>query len=170
MTLDQLMKNLADGELEAFEDVYAKTQKTVFYIALSIIKDRSLAEDVMQSTYLSLLRNASQYRRGTNAIAWIAKITRNEALKVLKKRGRERYVDETQNLNLFGTGQTDDYELLIDLARRLLPEEEFVILMLVTAAGYKRREIAKMLEVPLPTVTWRYKRALEKLRDALNEK
>ena len=170
MTLDQLMKKLADGELEAFEDVYAKTQKTVFYIALSILKERSLAEDVMQSTYLSLLRNASQYRRGTNASAWIAKITRNEALKVLKKRGRERYVDETQNLELFGTGQTDDYELLIDLARRLLPEEEFAILMLVTAAGYKRREIAGMLEIPLPTVTWKYKCALEKLREALNEK
>ena len=170
MTLDQLMKNLADGKQEAFEGIYAKTQKTVFYIALSIIKERSLAEDIMQSTYLNLLRHASQYRRGTNASAWIAKITRNEALKALKKRGREQYVDETQNLNLFGTGQTDDYELLIDLARRLLPEEEFVILMLVTAAGYKRREIAKMLETPLPTVTWKYKRALEKLREALNEK
>ena len=169
MTLDQLMKKLAAGDQEVFESIYAKTQNTVYYIALSILKERSLAEDVMQSTFLNLLRNASQYRQGTNASAWIAKITRNEALKVLKKRGREQYVDETRNLSLFGTGQTDDYELLIDLARRLLPEEEFVILMLVTAAGYKRREIAKMLEVPLPTVTWRYQRALEKLREALNE-
>ncbi|MDE7300653.1 MAG: RNA polymerase sigma factor [Clostridia bacterium] len=170
MTLDQLMKKLAVGEQEVFESIYAKTHNTVFYIALSILKERSLAEDVMQTTYLQLLRNASQYRHGTNANAWIAKITRNEALKVLKKRERERYVDETQNLNLFGTGQTDDYELLIDLARKLLPEDEFVTLMLVTAAGYKRREIAKMFKIPLSTVTWRYQRALEKLRDALNEK
>ena len=169
MTLDQLMKKLAVGEQEVFESIYAKTHNTVFYIALSILKERSLAEDVMQTTYLQLLRNASQYRHGTNANAWIAKITRNEALKVLKKRERERYVDETQNLNLFGTGQTDDYELLIDLARNILPQDEFEVLILVAAAGYKRREVAELMNIPLSTVTYKLNCATGKMIKALQE-
>ena len=169
MTLDKLMKKLSGGDESAFEQVYAKTRKTVFYIALSIVKERALAEDVMQNVYLSVLKNAAQYRAGTNAVAWIARITRNEALKTVKSRGRVSYVDEEQNLNMFGTQQTDDYSLLIDLAKKILDEDEFVILMLVTASGYKRREISEILDMPLPTVTWKFNCALDKMRKSLSE-
>ena len=77
MTLDKLMKKLSGGDESAFEQIYAQTRKTVYYIALSVVKERALAEDVMQNVYLSVLKNASQYRAGTNALAWIARITRN---------------------------------------------------------------------------------------------
>ncbi|MDE7306752.1 MAG: sigma-70 family RNA polymerase sigma factor, partial [Clostridia bacterium] len=144
-------------------------QKTVYYIALSIVKERALAEDVMQNVYLSVLKNAAQYRAGTNVVGWIARITRNEALKTLKSRDRVSYVDETQNLQMFGTQQTDDYKLLIDLAKNILGEDEFVILMLITASGYKRREIAEILDMPMATVTWKFNCALDKMRKALEE-
>ncbi|MCM1237441.1 MAG: RNA polymerase sigma factor [Ruminococcus flavefaciens] len=169
MTLDKLMKKLSGGEESAFEEIYAQTRKTVYYIALSIVKERALAEDVMQNVYLSVLRNAAQYRAGTNAAAWIAKISRNEALKIQKSRARVSYVDERENIAVFGTQQTDDYSLLIDLAKRILPEDEFVILMLITAAGYKRREISQMLDIPVPTVSWKFNRAIEKMRKSLEE-
>ena len=169
MTLDKLMKNLANGDESAFEEIYDKTQKTVYYIALSVVKERGLAEDVMQTVYLNVLKNAKQYRAGTNAAAWIARITRNESLNLIKKRGRVFYMDERVNPRVFGTGQADDYGLLIDHARRILPEDEFAILMLVAAAGYKRREIAEMLEMPLSTVTWKFNQATEKMRSSLKE-
>lgn len=170
MSLDKLMKKFSEGDESSFENIYALTRKTVYYIALSVVKERSLAEDVMQSAYLSVIKNAGQYRAGTNAAAWIAKITKNEALMLLKKRGRETYVDESENLGVFGTEQTDDYGLLIDHARRTLPRDEFAILMLVTAEGYKRREIAEMLDIPVATVTWKYNKALENMRKTLRDK
>lgn len=170
MILDELMKKLSRGDEAAFEQIYSQTRKTVYYIALSVVKERALAEDVMQDVYLSVLKNAAQYRPGTNPVAWIAKIARNEALKVQQSRARVNYVDERQNLQVFGTQQTDDYNLLISHAKRILSEDEFVILMLITAAGYKRREIAEILEMPLPTVTWKFTQAVEKLRISLNEK
>lgn len=170
MTLDKLIKKLAEGEETAFAQVYAQTRKTVYYIALSVVKERALAEDVMQNVYLSVLKNCEQYRAGTNAAGWIARITRNEALKVKQSRVRVSYVDERQNPEMFGTKQTDDYGLLIDLAKRILTEDEFVILMLVTAAGYKRREIGDMLGEPVSTVTWKFNCAVEKMRKSLNEK
>lgn len=167
MTLDKLMKKLSRGDESAFEQIYAQTRKTVYYIALSIVKERALAEDVMQNVYLSVLKNAKQYRAGTNASAWIARITRNEALKTQKSRARVSYVDERQNLQFFGTQQTDDYSLLIDLAKNILAEDEFVILMLITASGYKRREISKMFDIPVSTVSWKFTQALKKLRKSL---
>lgn len=95
---------------------------------------------------------------------------KNEALNLKKKRGHEIYIDEKANLAVFGTAQTDDYGLLTDLARRLLPQDEFEILMLVAAAGYKRREIADMLGIPVSTVTWKFNCATEKMRKALKDR
>jgi len=65
--------------------------------------------------------------------------------------------------------EPDTYGELTDLAKRLLSDYEFSILMLVTACGYKRKEIAKMIDMPIPTVTWKYQNALSKMRTALEK-
>lgn len=168
MTIDKKLKLLSQGDRSAFESIYSQTRKTVYYIALSIVKDSSLAEDVMQSAYLSVIRNAGSYVGG-NALAWIARITKNEALNVRKKREREIYVDERENPAVFGSSYTDDYGLLTDLAKRILSEEEFQILMLAAAAWYTRREIAEMLDMPVSTVTYKFNCATEKMREALEK-
>ena len=169
MTLDQLMTKLSNGDKSVFEEIYNQMRKTVYYIALSILKNRSLAEDAMQSVFLSILKNADKYRAGTNAAAWIARIARNESLNTKKKYGFEESVDESENLKLFGSTSTDDYGLLTDLARWILPEDEFQILLLVAVDGYKRRELAEMLDMPISTVTWKYNSAVEKMQKVLNK-
>ena len=169
MTLDQLMTKLSNGDKSVFEEIYNQTRKTVYCITLSILRNRSLAEDAMQSVYLSVLKNADKYRAGTNAPAWIARIARNESLNMKKKYGFEESVDESENLKLFGSSTTDDYGLLVDLARWILSEDEFNILLLVAVQGYKRKELAEMLDMPISTVTWKYNSAVEKMQKVLNK-
>jgi len=123
----------------------------------------------MQTTYMRVLKNIQGYTLGTNASAWIIKIAKNEAINVRKVRMREQYVDEYENHTVFGISEPDTYGELIDLAKRLLADDEFSILMLVTACGYKRKEIGKMLDMPISTVTWKYKNALLKMRNALEK-
>ena len=168
MTLDKLMTKLSKGDQSVFESIYSQTSKIVYYIALSILKDRSLAEDAMQSVYLNVLKYAKQYRAGTNASAWISRIARNESLNLKKKYSFEQSVDESENLHMFGTSTTDDYGLLTDLARWILPEDEFQILLLVAVEGYKRKELAEMLDMPISTVTWKYNNAIDKMKKVLN--
>lgn len=170
MTLDKLMTRLSEGDKSAFEKIYSLTSKTVYYVALSVVRERALAEDVMQSTYLNVLKFARQYRKGSNAKAWIARITRNEALNLRRSNVREEYVDETENAELFGTEQTDDYGLLIDMARKLLTTDELAVLLMAMSEGYKRREIAEILDMPVSTVTWKYNKAIEKMREALKDR
>lgn len=163
------MKQLARGDVSAFESIYKKTQKAVYYTALSVLMDRSLAEDVMQTTYLKVIKSASSYRAGTDAVAWIKRICRNEALNLKKKRGHETYIDERENAAMFGTEQTEDYGLLVDLAKRTLPQEEFEILILVAAAGYTRREVAELKNIPISTVTYKLNCATGKMIKALQD-
>ena len=169
MSLDGQMQKFINGDSSAFEKIYGETRKSVYYAALAIVRDKALAEDVMQSTYLSVFKNAKSYKAGTNAAAWIVRIARNEALNLKKRRSREESVDEQENLSAFGTSQPDEYGILTDLARRILTEDEFTVLTLSVICGYKRREIGAMLAMPTPTVTWKYKNAILKMRNALKE-
>lgn len=167
--LDKFIKRFINGDASAFDEIYNRTRKSVYYVALSILRDKALAEDVMQTTYMRVLKNIQSYTLGSNASAWIIKISKNEALNVRNVRMREQSVDEYENPSLFGTDEPDTYGELIDLAKRLLADDEFSILMLVTACGYKRKEIGKMLDMPTPTVTWKYQNALLKMRNALKQ-
>ena len=169
MTLDKYIKRFINGDASAFDEIYNRTRKSVYYVALSVLRDKALAEDVMQTTYMRVLKNLHSYTLGTNASAWIIKITKNEAINIKKIRMREQSVDEYDNLTLFGVSEPDTYGELTDLAKRLLSDDEFLILMLVTACGYKRKEIAKMLDMPIPTVTWKYQNALLKMRNTLEK-
>lgn len=169
MALDKYIKKLINGDASAFDEIYNQTRKSVYYAVLAVLRDKALAEDVMQTTYMRVLKSIQSYTLGTNASAWIIKIAKNEALNIKKLRMREQPVNEYENLTLFGVSEQDTYGELTDLAKRLLADDEFLILMLVNACGYKRKEIGQMLDMPIPTVTWKYQNALLKLRNALEK-
>ncbi len=170
MKLDKHIQRLAAGDKNAFRPIYEATEKAVYYTALSILRERMLAEDAMQSAYLNVIKNASSYKDGTNAVAWIVKIARNEALNIKKRRSRETYIDAEENEFMLGVSDgADEYGALVDVARRNLESDEFQILMLVAMSGYKRREISEMLDMPIATVTWKYNQATQKMRALLNK-
>lgn len=167
MKLDSFLHRLADGDKSAFKAIYDDTNKAVYYTALSVLGERSLAEDAVQSAYLSVIKNAGTFKEG-NARAWIIRIVRNTALNLKNKRKREICVDERENEPLFGTYEIEDGGL-IEAAKQQLNADEFNILMLVAVCGYKRREIALMLEMPVPTVSWKYGEAVKKMKTYLTK-
>lgn len=170
MKLDNILHQIQSGDKKAFETLYNDTKSAVYYTALSILRQKQLAEDVMQSTYLNILKNISSYQVGTNARAWILKIAKNLALNAKKTADRESPVDETQNVALFGSYDLDEYGHTVDLARKYLNDDEFNILMLIAVSKYKRKEIAEYLNIPISTVTWKYNEAIKKMKKLLMNK
>ena len=119
MALDKFIKKFINGDASAFDEIYNRTRKSVYYVALSILRDKALAEDIMQTTYMRVLKNIQSYTLGTNASAWIIKIAKNEAINMKKVRMREQPVDEYENLTLIPfsskTGEgVDDIKEIID--------------------------------------------------------
>ena len=53
-------------------------------VARGVVKDSFLAEDVVQDSFLKIVKNIDKYKKGTNAYAWVCKIVRNTALNALK--------------------------------------------------------------------------------------
>lgn len=164
--LDKLLLLTAEGDMEAFSELYRETQRGVYAVILAILRDAQLAEDIMQNTYIRVRDNAVRYAPGTNAKAWVLTIARRLAINEWHRRQREVYVDFTENESLYGEYRSEQQftdNIVLKTALATLEEEEREIVLLY-AAGFKHREIAKSLDLPVGTVTWKYSAAIKKLR------
>ena len=168
--LEKAIAALQKGDSNALGDIYVLTSKGIFTFVLPILRDYQIAEDVMQQTYISCYDNIQSYRLGTSARNWLLTIAKNAALSELKKRNREVSYDFSQEPSANGVYFLGDIESpTIEIANKVLAEDEFNILMLYAIGDYKHREIADILHLPLGTVTWKYPMALKKVKKALEE-
>ncbi len=171
--LEKYMLMLKEGDTSAFTYIYEQTHRMVFYIIYPIVKDYALAEDVMQNVFINIYEKIDLYKDNISPKAWIATIARNLAINEYKKLKKNVTVDVDTMDALIPDKQTPETPL-IDLAESSLPEDEFLIVMLCVCEGYKRREVAEILNLSISGVTWKLNNALEKLKiltegGALNE-
>lgn len=168
--IDKLLTRISRGDNAAFAELYEKTRRGVFSFLYSYLKNYEDTEDAMQTVYLKVKLNATQYRRGTNGRAWMLQIAKNLALNELK--ARERALWEEPPGEATEPSETIEPALslgITDVMNRVLTEEERYVVNLHVLWGYKHREIAKEMHCPTGTVTSKYKRSISKLKTALKE-
>jgi len=162
---------LAQGERDALHTLYEGTRSAVYGFALSMVQNRQDAEDVLQDTFVSIYASAAGYRPMGKPLAWILTITRNLALMKLRGRKATRDISEDAWGRFAARESMDAAEdnLVLTTALQSLKAEESQIVMLHAVAGFKHREIASLLELPLSTVLSKYSRAIRKLKTILKE-
>lgn len=166
---NRLLLKIADGDNHAFEKLYESTVKGVYSFIYNYLGNKHDTEDAVQSVYLKIKRGIHSYRPGTNAIAWILQIAKNQALSDLKKRRNEVSIDYLVDTAAAPQTTVDSDDGVLAVMKRVLSAEEAEIVTLHVLVGYKHREIAEQLGIPTGTVTSKYKRAVEKMRGALKE-
>ncbi|MGV2942072.1 RNA polymerase sigma factor [Mesobacillus sp. LC4] len=148
----------------AFKQVYDLHKKNVFAMALSILRDSSLAEDVLQETFIKLYQH-QKHQDLPNVKAWLLSVSRNMALDLYRKKKREITGFDELYFEHGHHKSTDPLDrMILTKYLELLDSEERQIVVLKDISGMKHREIAKILEMPLGTVLWKYQMALKKLR------
>ena len=109
-------------------------------------------------------------------MAWIMTIARNLCLMRLRQSARTDAFQQAEtdedpsppaNEAQANEAQRAEDRLLLEKAFRVLREEDVRIVVLHAVSGLKHREIASLLGIPLPTVLSRYRRALKRLREEL---
>lgn len=167
--LEGLMAGLAAGDRESLAQLYHRTRAAVYGLALSILGSGHDAEDVTQDTYVTAWEKCHLYRPQGTPMAWLLTITRNLARMKLRDRGRTQDLGEEQwhAIPAQSPSVTPEDRAVLEAALSILSDQERQIVMLHAAAGLKHREIVKLLELPLPTVLSKYRRALSKLKNKL---
>lgn len=88
---------LSHGSESALDGLAQLLSGRMLSVALAVVKNRALAEDVVQDSFVRILQKASSFKSDTNGYAWICKIVQNVVLNVLCKEKRFR----TQNIDDF---------------------------------------------------------------------
>jgi len=163
--LDRLIAQIAENDMEALAQLYRQSSPGVYAYALSILKNSHDAEDVLQDCYLCIRTAAKTYQPNGKPMAWILTITKHLCLKNLE---RKKY---TAALTYDQAAQRTDPDdrLVIEACLRILSDTERQIVVLHAVSGIKHREIAQVMELPLPTVLSKYHRALKKMKTYLGK-
>ena len=172
---EALVAGLGAGDTDAALVFIRRFQRRVFGLALSIVRDHQVAEEVAQDTFVRAWRYSASYdpRRGP-AAAWVLAIARNVALDHVRAKGRRRDLPAPEPLELYSELEADDdprrgHDELeaVSGALRSLPREQRDTLMAATYYGLSAMEISEAWHVPIGTIKTRLRLAVHKLRDEL---
>lgn len=168
-SLEKAVERLQAGDASAFDYIYDNTYKVVFFVVHNIVRNKETAEDIVHDTYITALKHLDTYA-SNNLLAWLTTIAKRQALNSYNRGKRERVTDFQAEGDAFGsTSMPDDETIgLIETAEQVLSPDEFQIVVMCAVAGYRRREVSKMLDMPISTVSYRYSSALDKLKRILN--
>jgi RNA polymerase sigma-70 factor (ECF subfamily) len=157
---------VAQKNVKALDVLYQKTSYAVFGFALSILKDKAKAEDVMQEVYLKVFEKAHTYSNQQKPMAWILTITKNLCyMEFRKKENQTVSIDSFYTLEQGGNEfkQIED-NIILSKVMKILNEEERQIVVMHAVAGLKHKEIGGLLNLPLSTTLSKYHRAMKKLK------
>jgi RNA polymerase sigma-70 factor, ECF subfamily len=172
---EALLQACAGGDKAALHSLYKETAAQLFGLALRILRNRELAEEIVQDSFVLLWNNAHTFDPGRgSAMAWLARIVRNRCIDLIRRRGRETPLDHTSIEGWEDPGSSPaDLAALSSDARRLhhcldeLEESPRKVLRLVYYEGMTYEEVAVHLGVPLGTVKSWVRRSLTRLRGCL---
>ena len=167
--LDEHIARIADGDKSALAAFYQHVRTAVYSYALSLLKNRADAEDVLHDTILEVWRSAAKYESMGKPMAWVMTITRNLCFKILAKRSRVTDEPPDELILPDDAGMTDEDRVVLLACMDELADDEREIVIMHAISGLKHREIAAILKQPLSTVISRYNRAIKKLRVKLSE-
>ena len=186
---DQEVVELAKaGREAAYRELLRRYERPVFSLIFRMVRDRSLAEDLAQETFVKVLNALGSYRPEYKFSSWIFKIANNASIDQLRRRELDtlsldgspeaRTADEIEATALQATDRAESpleelesretgaaIERAID---RLRPEYRTCIL-LRHVEGRSYEEIAEVMDLPLGTVKTYIHRARLELREYLAE-
>ena len=178
--LDALMVRVGTGDRDALAEVYDATASRAFGLALRVVRDRSLAEDVTQEAYLDIWRKGANFdpERGT-AWGWIFMVVHGKAVNLTRSaqsrsKRDEVYFREARHAQWTASEDpTGDYVLATSEGRRVrfalaqLTAIQRESVELAYFGGYTCTEIARMTGVPQGTAKSRMRDGLIRLRDLM---
>lgn len=174
--LSELMLRVAGGDRAAFAAVYRATSAKLYGIVLRILRTPSLADEMLQETYVRIWNNAATFDPArASPITWMATIARNRALDEVRRaaplpldalpEGFE--VRDPQPLVSERMEQDDEYARLRTCLDGLEPERREIV-QLAYLEGRSREELGIMFGHPAATIkTWLH-RSLKQLRACLS--
>jgi RNA polymerase sigma-70 factor (ECF subfamily) len=167
---DILVARARAGDEEALEALFRAFETPVYNLARRMLRNAEDAEDVLQDTFLEVVRSIKQYRGEGHLWGWIKQIAASKALMRIR-REHVRAADELQDEMIGRAGPAGAVGAGIDLERAFedLSETSRAVVWLHDVEGYTHEEIAEMMGKTVSFSKSQLARAHTKLRRKLGE-
>ena len=170
-----IVRRAAKGDMRAHEIIYRAFATPVYSVCLRFTKAPAQAEDLVQETFIEIMRSIDGFRGDAALGSWIRRIAVTKALMFLRsawtKRGQalgEDWHDVTEGDALsHGISRHPDDALDLDAALASLPEVTRVVVWLHDVEGYTHKEIADLMGKTESFSKSQLSRAYQRLRPML---
>jgi RNA polymerase sigma-70 factor (ECF subfamily) len=186
---EALMIRYQKGDVRAFEVLLERHRRPIFNFILRYVGARDRAEDLMQETFLRVIKGVASYQRQAKFTTWLYTIARNLCFDHSRRQkhrkaasldapmggsddGNERtLLDVVAGDELGADRQAISRQLHVTLHRAIasLPDEQREVFLLREFQDLPFKDIGEIVGVPENTVKSRMRYALEKLRLELEE-
>jgi RNA polymerase sigma-70 factor (ECF subfamily) len=185
-----LLINLSDSELVAlylkgdsksFEALIQKHKNKIYAFILSKIRNRDLAEDIFQDTFIKVINSLQKgkYNEEGKFLPWVMRIANNLVIDYFRKSKKMRTIAPTDNFDIFDILQDDEKNIEDNLVnnqihkdlRKLiehLPENQKEVLKMRYYAELSFQEISESTGVSINTALGRMRYALINLRKLID--
>lgn len=175
-TLEDLLRLSARGDEQAFAELYDAVAPRAFGLALRVVRDRQLAEEIFQEALLDVWRQSARFDKSKgSAIGWIFTIVHRSAV----DRVRSQEASTRRDTTYFHKNTEDDFDSTAEQAHislegqrvrkamQSLTATQRQALELAYFGGYTHTEVAALLGIALGTAKTRIRDGLIRMRDTL---
>jgi RNA polymerase sigma-70 factor (ECF subfamily) len=186
---EALMVRYQKGEVRAFEILLTRHRKPVFNFILRFVRNRAVAEDLLQETFMRVIKGAPNYQRKAKFTTWLYTIARNLCVDQSRRAKHRKHpsldaplkagdagnsgtlLDVVPGTDMATDRQAVSQQLHHTLHRAIdtLSEEQREVFLMREFLDMPFKQIAEVVGVPENTVKSRMRYALEKLRLELEE-
>jgi len=183
------MARYQKGDVRSFEVLLARHKKPVYNFIYRFVGERAQAEDLLQETFLRVIKGSSSYQREARFTTWLYTIARNQCVDLSRRMKLRRAAsldapaahgdgpDGAPLLEVIADGgaQVERCAMGSELQVRIkttiakLSDEQREVFLMREILNMQFKEIAEATGVPENTVKSRMRYALEKLRDLLED-
>lgn len=181
MDEQKLIEEAKSGNKKALAELVKKYEQTIYNFAFKICRDPANAENIMQETFLSLIKSLHQFDGRSKLSTWLYRIVANHCLMELRKKKyhfvsidnddeliHDKYITDWNSLP-YKSVENEELRKILDGAIQKLSPEYRIVFLLRDVEGLSTEETGKITELSIPAVKSRLHRARAFLRKEINE-
>jgi RNA polymerase sigma-70 factor (ECF subfamily) len=178
----EIIEKAKAGDTKALAELVKKYEQTVFNFAFKICRNKDKAENTMQETFFSMVKNLNQFDNKSKLSTWLYTIVANHCLMLARASKKEKFASFDDDDALIDESSITDWSVspniiaennelkkVLDEAIEKLPADYRIVFMLRDVEGLSTEETGKIVKLSVPAVKSRLHRARAFLRNEINK-
>ena len=183
LTDQELVKNYINGDNLSFETLLTRHKNRVFAFIMSKVKNRDLAEDIFQDTFIKIINSlkSGKYNEEGKFLPWMMRISHNLVIDHFRKQSKMKNIRTTDEFNIFDIihdgNRIQDEEMIrtkvhndLNMLINYLPKDQMQVLKMRYFEDMSFKKISEKTGVSINTALGRMRYALINLRNLAKQR